>query len=186
MNLKNVNLKSVNLKTMQSYKQKLKDLKIWAQVKSPKPLQSALSYTLGWLSPELLGTGFRMVEISDFNIKGIIPHDSMNIDSTGEVHQGLVLNAAIELARTFINRHMPENFYKIVSSDCRIFKQLTWVEKLTLQMSSTESAFDEFFSNLQENKKTTMNFKIEIAIENFKKTDFVQLKLTCEATNLLA
>ncbi len=183
MNLKNLNLKSVNSKAVQSYKQKLKELKTWVEVKSPKPLQSALSYTLGWLLPELLGTGFRMVEVSDFAIKGMIPADASNLDSSEQIHQGLILNAALELCRTFINRHLPENYYRIVASDIRISKHQLWNQKLSLLLRSSESVLDQFFSELQENKKAVISFQIEI--ENFKKADLINIQLTCEPTNLL-
>ena len=180
-----MNLKNVNIKALQSYKLKLKELKTWAQVKSPKPLQSALSYTLGWLSPELLGSGFRLIEISDFAIKGTIPLDQMNLDFNQEIHQGLVLNASLELARTYIHRHLPENFYRLVMSEIKISKSQKWNENISLQLNSTENALDEFFSNLQGNKKATIEFHIEVGVEKLKKFDRVDLKLTCEATNLL-
>ena len=108
-------LKLSNAKTTQIYMQKLKDFKTWAQVKSPKSIRPALSYTLGWLSPELLGTGFRMIEVSDFEMKALIPADAANKDGSGQIHQGLVLNAVLELATTFTHRHMETSFYHVES-----------------------------------------------------------------------
>lgn len=179
-----MNLKNVNLKALQSYKAKLKELKTWAQVRSPKPLQSALSYTLDWLSPELLGSGFRMTEVSDFSMKGIIPKNSSNLDSQGEIHQGLVLNASLELARACLDRHMPENFYRITASETQISKKQKWDDEITLNLNSDESSFDHFFSGLQGNKKPTIEFKILIQSAS-KNRDQITLQLTCDATNLL-
>src|SRR3954464_7424042 len=96
--------------------EKLKELKTWAQVKSPKPLQPALSYALDWLAPELLGTGFRMVEISDFSLKAMVPARSTNFDFQGEVHQGLILNAGLELCRVFLQKQMAESFFQIIAT----------------------------------------------------------------------
>lgn len=179
-----MNLKNVNLKSLQSYKSKLKELKTWAQIRSPKPLQSALSYTLDWLSPELLGSGFRMIEVSDFSIKGLIPKNSSNLDSSKEIHQGLVLNATLELARACLDRHMPENFYRILSSDAHISKKQKWDEEITLHLNSNESLFDHFFSELQRNKKPTIEFKVQIRCDS-KKADQITVQLTCDATHLI-
>lgn len=179
-----MNLKNVNLMSLPSYRTKLKELKTWAQVRSPKPLQSALSYTLDWLSPEMLGTGFRMTEVSDFSLKGLIPKNSSNLDFQGEIHQGLVLNATIELARNCIDRHMPENFYRILSTDTRIVKKQKWDDEVTLSLQWNESLFDDFFSELQGNQKPTIEFQVHIHCHT-KKADQMTIKLTCDATNLL-
>ena len=77
MSLNNMNFYK---KTTEKLTEKLKELKTWAQVKSPKTLQPALSYALDWLAPELLGTGFRMLEVSDFSLKALIPARQSNFD----------------------------------------------------------------------------------------------------------
>jgi hypothetical protein len=185
INLKNMNL-NVNLKMVDSYKQKLKELKTWAQVKSPRALQTALSYTLGWLSPELLGTGFRMIEISDFEIQALVPAESGNFDNRGQINQGLVLNGCFEMANSFISRHMPDNFYQIVSSDLRVSKKQKWNGDLKIKLVSDENTLDQFFIDLQENKESEIKLLFEIEITGHKKVDTVDLKLMCEPTHLLA
>ncbi len=183
--LKSFNLKNVNIKAGQAYKQKLKEFKTWAQVKSPKVIQPALSYTLGWLSPELLGTGFRMLEISDFEIKATVPSDPMNVDASRELHQGLVLNAALELAKTFINRHLEENFYQISASEIKISKKQKWNENMHLFLRSDESTMDDFFSSLQKDKKAQIQLTIRLQQEANKKSDTIDLKLICDSVALL-
>ncbi len=183
--LKNLNLKNVNLKAAQGYKQKLKEFKTWAQIKSPKVIQPALSYTLGWLSPELLGSGFRMTEIADFEIKATVPADSVNLDSQKQLNQGLVLNAAMELAKTFINRHLEENFYQISASEIKISKKQIWNENLHLYLQASEGAMDDFFSSLQKQKKAKLELSIRLQVGESKKSDTLELKLHCEAVNLL-
>ena len=186
IDLKNMSFKKVNFKAAQTYRQKLKELKTWAQINGPKPLQPALNYTLGWLSPELLGTGFRMIEVSDFAMKGLIPASHLNLDANEEVNQGLVLNASLELSKVFINRHMPESFYKISSSEIKIIKNQIWNENLSLNLISSDSMMDHFFSAMQENKKAVLHFAIRIEFEKSKKMDNIDLKLVCEATKLIA
>ncbi|MFZ3231749.1 MAG: hypothetical protein WA160_16190 [Pseudobdellovibrio sp.] len=189
INLKNMNLAArlkENFKNTPSYKQKLKALKTWAQMKSPKVLQPALSYTLGWLSPELLGTGFRMVEISDFEIKALVPSQTSNLDQFNEINQGLVLNGSLELARNFIQRYLPESYFKIDSSEIKISKKHKWDSDIAMILKSEESVLDQFFSEIQENKKAVMQMQIKIEIDGAKKADSIELKLICEATNLLA
>ncbi|OFZ28722.1 MAG: hypothetical protein A2622_06465 [Bdellovibrionales bacterium RIFCSPHIGHO2_01_FULL_40_29] len=178
-------LKLSNAKTTQIYMQKLKDFKTWAQVKSPKSIRPALSYTLGWLSPELLGTGFRMIEVSDFEMKALIPADAANKDGSGQIHQGLVLNAVLELATTFTHRHMETSFYHVESSEVKISKKLKWNEGLALHVTKTDSEFDDFFSELQKNKKAQLSFRVSIEVGERKKTDTVDVKLICVPTPLL-
>lgn len=179
-------LKNMNLKALKAYREKLKELKAWAQVKSPKPFQSAISYTLGWLSPELLGTGFHLVEVSDLKMKALIPAHYANLDGNKEISQGLALNASLEMARTFINRHLPETYYHFFSSELKIIKQQSWGKDITLFLILTEGQWDQFFLELQTGKKATLELSIQVEIENLKKMDRLDLKLICEATHLLA
>lgn len=179
-------LKNLNLKALSSYREKLKELKVWAQVKSPKRFQSALSYTLGWLAPELLGTGFRMTEVSDFAIKGFVPAQQVNFDSDKEISQGLTLNGCLELARTYINRHLPETYYRIISSEIKIVKQQSWSKDITLLLTMTEGRLDQFFIDLQAKKNAMLELSIQVEIQNSKKADRIDLKLICEATHVLA
>ena len=176
----------MNLKALQTYKDKLKELKIWAQVKSPKSLQPAINYTLGWLSPELLGTGFRLIEISDFSMKACVPAHAMNLDGDKEISQGLTVNGGLELARTYLNKHWPESHYRIISSEIKIIKQQQWSKDITLLLAITEGQLDQFFIDLQANKKATLELSIQVQIQNSKKSDRMDLKLICEATHLLA
>ena len=175
----------MNLKAVQTYREKLKELKVWAQVKSPKQLQPAISYTLGWLSPELLGTGFRMTEISDFSMKAFIPAHPINLDADKQISQGLTLNGCLELARTYLNTHWPESHYRIISSEIKMIKQHHWSKDVTLLLAITEGQLDQFFIDLQSEKKAVLELSIQVQIQDSKKPDRIDLKLNCEATHLL-
>ena len=170
---------------MQSYRQKLKEFKTWAQIKSPQLIRPALNYTLGWLSPELLGTGFRMIEVSDFAMKANVPAVASNLDANQELHQGLIVNAAMELSKTFINRHLTEVYYQIDSSEIKISKKQKWPEDLHLFLQVKNVILDDFFSELQQKKKAQLVLNIQLEIGNSKKADTVELKLNCSAINML-
>ncbi len=165
--------------------EKLKELKTWAQVKSPKHIQPVLSYALDWLAPELLGTGFRMIEISDFSIKALVPARATNFDFQKEIHQGLVLNAALELCRAFLQRQMSESFFRITSSESTLVKKLNWSSDLELLLETEQNSMDEFFINFHKNKKNEIDFVIKIRTEKNKKTDSIHLKLLLEKTMLI-
>ncbi len=169
--------------------EKMKDLKTWVQVKSPKTFQPALSYALDWLSPELLGTGFRLFEISDFEIKALIPYEKTNLNTQHEIHQGLVTNAVLEQARVFLQRQMPKQFFQITETDIQLSKKIKWNDELNLFLKSSEKDMDDFFVQLQKFKKATCEFEIQISIkqnEKLNKTDRVYLKLTIETIDLIA
>ena len=171
--------------------EKLKEFKTWAQVKSPKPVQPALSYALDWRTPELLGTGFRMFEVSDDKLIAKIPASKPNLDSQFEIHQGLVTNALFELTKTFIHRQMPDRFFQIVGSEVTLTKKNKWAEELNLILKSSSSDLDDFFIDLQKYKKAEIEFDILIELDQkaqskFKKNDSAQLKLFIETTDLIA
>ena len=165
---------------------KLKELKTWAQIKSPKTLQPVLSYALDWLSPELLGTGFRMVEVSDFAVRGMIPARTSNLDFQSEIHHGLVINSSYELARAFLQKQMSESFFHIVGTDYNFSKKNKWQNDLTLLLETDQATMDDFFINLQKKKKTEITFEIRIKTENLKKSDSVKLTLFIEKVDLIA
>lgn len=166
--------------------EKLKELKTWAQVKSPKPLQPALSYALDWLAPELLGTGFRMIETSDFSVKATVPARGTNFDFQQEVHQGLVLNAGLELARSFLQKQMAESFFQIVACESHLSKKQKWQNDLELLLQADQNLLDDFFIDFQKNRRNEIEFEITIKMDKSKKTDLLRLRLQIEKTQLIA
>jgi len=183
-------LEAVNQQWSQNFSDRLKEFKTWAQVKGPKTLQPALSYTLDWLSPELLGTGFRMFEVSDFEMKAVIPARKTNFDSQFEIHQGLVTNAILELARVFIQRQVPDHFFQIVGSELNVAKKTQWNSDLNLNLKVSDSHLDDFFVQIQKNKNAVIEFEIAIdfAKSNHKNksSDHANLKLRIQTTDLIA
>ncbi len=166
--------------------EKLKELKTWAQLKTPKTFQPVLSYALDWLSPELLGTGFRLFEQGEFEMKAVIPANQGNLDFQNEIHQGLITNASLEMARAFLQRQMPENFFQIVATDVHLQKKHKWDAELNLILKTNQEDMDDFFMHLQKGKKSNATFKLLITSEKFKKTDSIELKLVVESTPLIA
>ncbi len=166
--------------------EKLKELKTWAQVKSPKHLQPALSYALDWLAPELLGTGFRMIEVSDFSIKALVPARNTNFDFQNEIHQGLVLNASLELCRSFLQKLMAESFFCATASEIVLSKKQKWSADMELILESDQNTIDDFFMDFQKNNKNEIEFEIKVKIDKSNRTDLIKLKLQLEKTELIA
>ncbi len=165
--------------------EKLKELKTWAQVKSPKHLQPALSYALDWLAPELLGTGFRMIEVSDYSLKALVPARDTNFDFQKEIHQGLILNASLELCRAFLQKQMAESFFRITTSQSAISKKLKWSEDLELLLETDQNTIDDFFIKFHKHRKNEIEFEIKVKTEKNKRSDSLQLKLLLEKTELI-
>ena len=165
--------------------EKLKELKTWAQVRSPKPLQPALSYALDWLAPELLGTGFRMLEISDFSIKACVPARQTNFDFNKQVHQGLVVNAGLELSRAFLQKQMAESIFQVTSSDVSLTKKQSWTGDLEIVLETDQAVMDDFFIDLQKKKKAEIVFDFKIKIADNKKSDSMRIAQVIEKTELI-
>lgn len=193
----------VSTEWTKNFSGRLKEFKTWVQVKGPKTLQPALSYALDWLAPELLGTGFRMFEIADFEMKAVIPSQRSNLDAQLEIHQGLVTNASFELVRTFIQRQAPDQFFRITGSELSLVKHHSWTSDLNLILKISESDVDGFFMQLQKHRRATMVFELSVELANEKtestnnqarsikkqseKTqDRVDLKLHIESIELIA
>lgn len=170
----------------QATTEKLKELKTWAQVKSPKTLQPALSYALDWLAPELLGTGFRMVELNDYSVKAFVPARTTNFDFQKEVHQGLVLNAGLELARSFLQKQMSESVFQINTSQAHLNKKLKWNQDLEIVLEADASDMDDFFIDLQKNKKADVTFCVSVHVQGQSKTDSLKLSLQIKKIELIA
>lgn len=127
-----------------------------------------------------------MIEVSDFSIKALVPARATNFDFQKEVHQGLILNAALELCRAFLQKQMAESFFRITSSETSVTKKMIWSTDLELILETDQNVLDEFFINFHKNKKNEIEFEIKIKTEKNKKTDTIQLKLFLEKTVLIA
>ena len=109
-----------------------------------------------------------------------------DLDFQNEIHQGLALNASLELAKSFLQRQMHDTIFKILSSEINISKKLQWTSDLILRLEVEQSELDEFFIGLQKKNKNEIEFKIKILNENSKKSDSIKLKLNIEKTELIS
>lgn len=165
--------------------EKLRQAKTWSQGQSPGAWQSILRYTLDWLSPELLGTGFQMKQISENQIQGYLPLHPSNCDFQKEIHPGLVTNACFELARIYLQKHMPRDYFKIRSSTYQLIKKKSWQSALTLNLSMSAEQLDQFFIDLQKNKKAQGHFSFDINSPSSQKVGQADLQLLIELTPLI-
>ena len=124
-----------------------------------------VNYALGWLSPELLGTGFNIKSATDSRIIGLIPYTKFNCDYQGEIHLGLVTNSALELVRQMLARHLGHSHFHIENLKVTLCKENSWNKSLQLTLNIDEVAFDQFCIDLQKNNSATM--LLEISIHHF-------------------
>lgn len=151
-----------------------------------KPL---VNYALGWLSPELLGTGFSIKSVTDSRIIGHIPYSKFNSDSQFQLHLGLVTNSCMELVRQMLARHLGHNDFQIENLEVQIKKENAWNKSLQLTLDIDEVAFDQSCIELQKNDKASMSFQVFIqnvsgkTVSKFK--DQVQIDLLVKSKKLL-
>jgi hypothetical protein len=115
-----------------------------------------------------------------------VPARPTNFDFQQEIHQGLVLNASMELCRAFLQKQMSESFFQITSSEVSLSKKHKWSQDIELILETEQSIIDDFFIDFQRHKKNVIEFDIKIKLEKSKKTDLVKLKLQIEKTELIA
>lgn len=145
-----------------------------------KPL---VNYALGWLSPELLGTGFNIKSITDSRIIGLLPYAKFNCNSQAEIHLGLVTNSALELVRQMLARHLGHEHFQIENIRMQLEKNHTWDKSLQLTLSIDQIEFDQYCIDLQKDDTAVMNFKIMVQHSKFK--DHVEFELTVRSRKLL-
>ncbi len=166
--------------------EKLKTFKIWADQKLPNQLKPVLNYTLGWLSPDLLGTGFSILKQTDGLISAQIPFLQINKDFQNQIHQGLVVNAGFEMIRTFLNEHFLSQGYQFLKTQTTILKKTMWTSDLNLKMSVDLESFEQQFILFQKSKSADFEFDISLQIGDSKITDLIQYKIEIQKINLLS
>jgi hypothetical protein len=166
--------------------EKLKNFKLWVDQKLPKQLKPVLNYTLGWLSPELLGTGFSILKQTDGSMSAQIPFLQINKDFQNQIHQGLVINAGFEMIRTFLNEYFLGHGYQFLKTESTIQKKTIWASDLNLEMNVDLEDFEQQFISFQKNKSAEFTFIIVLKTEDLKKTDSIQYKIEMQKINLLS
>lgn len=173
-----------------NYVEKIKDFKVWSHLHTPnllKPLVNpALSYALDWLSPELLGTGFVIVEAEDESIQATVPFNKSNCDFHHQIHAGLVVNAGLEVMSTYISKHWAKNLWDIKSYQIELNKKLKWDKDLSLHFACSEEDMDKLILSLQKNEHVVFEGTVLISTKNSTSSDSLKLKLSLIKLKLLA
>ena len=155
--------------------------------------QPLINYALGWLSPELLGTGFVINKIDDHNISGTIPYSKFNSNGQSEIHAGLVINSGFELIRQLLARHMGQKHFYIEGFETTLKKNNVWNKSLQLKLELDEVVFDRFFMDLQKNATAQLNFDVLVqkkstkasGKDSVKSKDIIKFGLVVRQTNKL-
>jgi len=168
------------------YVEQIKVLKNWSHTYAPSLIEPALSYALDWLSPELLGTGFKIKSIFDTVVVAKIPFKKVNCDYQGQIHLGLVTNAASEIINVFISRHWPKQSWLITELNVSIDKKLSWNADLEMALSIFDHQVDTFLVELQKNKSAEFELEVSVKPLNQNKQDCIKFKLTLIKTNILS
>jgi hypothetical protein len=124
--------------------------------------QPLINYALGWLSPELLGTGFVINSIDDHHISGTIPYSKFNSNRQLEIHAGLVINSGFELIRQLLVHHVGHDNFHIESFETTLKKNDIWNKPLQLKLELDEVILDRFFMELQKNVTAQLKFDISV------------------------
>lgn len=165
---------------------KLKNLKDWAHSNLPKTFRPAIDYTLGWLSPDLLGTGFSIEQQMDSQLVAKIPAKTVNKDFQNQIHHGLVINAGIEMIRLLLNKHIVGSGYILLNTEINLNKKLNWSTDLTLKMNVDLEFLEANLIEFQKNTRSEFEFKILINNTDSNKSDSVNYKIRIQKIELLA
>lgn len=115
------------------------DLAALVEEISPKASHAALSYAMDILRPFSAGMGLRISKLSDTRIEMVIPARTRNMNESKSLHEGALMTAAIEAAKTLWMRHAPLGKFEIEVTRCQaeIFKTQGGECRLRLEVSET-------------------------------------------------
>ncbi len=165
--------------------QKLKELRLWADANTPEKIKPALDYTwnyaLGWLAPEMLGTGFKITKDTDPAMLAELPFYKSSANAEKEIHQGVVVNVGLEMIRQYLDRRLVGISYKILESNVSLKKRTAWANDLQLKLSVDPIQFEAAVIHLKKKSQQEFEFDILISATEIKKTDRLKtdnLKIT--------
>lgn len=166
--------------------EKIKTLKQWAQLHLPKQLSPLLDYTLGWLSPELLGTGFVIDSMTDYEAVVRIPVSNANINFQQQIHLGLVVNAGQKMITSFLQQHLVGSGFELTKVDLVLKKKLNWGTDLVLKMNVNPELFEQQLIEFHKKKIADFDFVIDLQPGEMKKKDQLSFKIELQKVNLLS
>ncbi len=152
-----------------------------------------INYAFGWLSPELLGSGFVIDSIDDHHISGTIPYSKFNSNGQFEIHAGLVVNSGFELIRQLLERHVGHNYFQIENFETTLKKYSIWNTSLQLRLQLDEVMFDRFFMDMQKNTTAQLSFDVAVqkkskkalVKDSVKTKDIIKFTLVARTSNKL-
>lgn len=166
--------------------EKIKTLKQWAHDHLPRKLTPVIDYTLGWLSPELLGSGFLIKTQTDAGVIAEVPFLSSNTDFQRQIHSGLVINAGQEMIRAYFQRNVAGLNFEFSKINLLLNKKLIWTSDLTLKMNVNAEYFEAQLIEFQKKKTAEFDFTIDIQVGDSKKVDQLSFKIELHKLNLLS
>jgi len=166
--------------------EKIKTLKQWAHDHLPQKLTPVIDYTLGWLSPELLGTGFLVKSQTDDGVIAMVPFLPINTDFQRQIHSGLVINAGQEMIRAYLQRNVVGFNFIFSKINLHLNKKLNWTSDLTLKMNVNSGYFEAQLIEFQKRKSAEFDFTVDIQVGDSKKVDQLSFKIELHKLNLLS
>lgn len=173
--------------------QKLKELRLWADANAPEKIKPVLDYTwnyaLGWLAPEMLGTGFKITKNTDQIMQAELPYYKSIVNAEQEIHLGVVVNASMEMVRQYLDSHLIAIKYRILATDINLKKRTAWTDDLEIQLSIDPVQFEAATISLKKNSQQELEFDVLISVAGMKtkklKTDKLNITLNIEKIHLL-
>ena len=173
--------------------QKLKELRLWADANAPEKIKPVLDYTwsyaLGWLAPEMFGTGFKITKNKDHEMQAELPFYKSSANANNETHQGVVVNAGLEMARQHLDRQLVGFGYKVLQSNITLQKHTPWTNNLQMKLSVDPIQFEAWVIAFQKKSRQQFEFEISLSVQGnqkaSKKTDLLKIEWLAEKVHLL-
>lgn len=136
---------------------------------SPKASHAALGYAADLLRPFSVGMGLRISRLSDSQVEVVLPGRTRNKNEEGQMHEGAILAAAVEAARSLLQRHAPLGEFKISSRKIEIENFQPSSGELRFRLELSETLRESVLAELRKRRKS----QLDLLVQAYDEKDFV-------------
>jgi acyl-coenzyme A thioesterase PaaI-like protein len=144
---------------------------------SPKASHAALSYAMDVLRPFSAGMGLRISRLSDTRIEMILPFRTRNSTEDKALHEGALITASIEAAKTLWTRHAPVGHFAIEVRRCQSEFFRTEQADCRLRLEVSETLRETILAELRHRGEAMVDASILVFEENEQAVAEINLSL---------
>lgn len=150
---------------------------------SPEGVKKALSYALDLFKPFFLGAGFRISRLSNRQVELIVPLKERNQNEKGQIHEGILISAAIESVKAILKRHAPlggELLFSVTKCQFEKINEVNRASECRVRTELAETTIEAMLAQLREYQKASVDSLVTVVDDNDLMLGQVHLTLSVQ------